>query len=271
MESKNIVTAQQLIDAIRKNTKLVTVIINNKKIILPIYYNSGASMEYENNYKLTKDSKESFCVMLLDMINNSKNLFKDNLDIQNLVLEDIKVISNDELKKIGEIIINSSEWLKEFFINDEDENFFDNFNTAIIGERNKYIQESNKRWKKLFNENDTIYSSVNSMFSKIDNMQTLVAKNVNINKNTSELPKAEMLNLNVEDTIFYKQLEIDEQIAQTLLESIEENKIASIKADRNNKINTILVIVTLIVTTIGTFFTVASVVGLDNIIKWLKL
>ncbi|WP_252247125.1 hypothetical protein [Clostridium sp. ZBS4] len=267
MESKNIVTAQQLIDAIRKNTKLFTVIINNKKIILPIYYNSGASMEYENNYKLTKDSKESFCVMLLDMINNSKNLFKDNLDIQNLVLEDIKVISNDELKKIGEIIINSSEWLKEFFINDENKNFFDNFNTAIIGEHNKYVQEANKRWKKLFNADDKIYNSVNNMFSKIDNMQTLVEKN--INKNTFELPKAEMLD--VGETIFHEQLEIDKQIAQTLLESIEENKIASIKADRNNKINTILVIFTLIVTTIGTFFTVASVVGLDNIINWLKL
>lgn len=104
---------EEFISSYKKAIKMVTVTINEKQVELPITYSMNASIKYQDGYRETNDYRLAFCIMVLAIVKQNKKFVDNNNELPDLEIEGIESIGNDGLRKIGEIIIASSQYLKE--------------------------------------------------------------------------------------------------------------------------------------------------------------
>lgn len=257
MKEKHITTTEEFLDGIKKKTKLVSVNIKGKKIKLPIDYCPNAIEIYMNNYELTKDKKETFCIMLKNMTDSRKNLFKENKDVCNVTIENIKDIDDKDLKKIGEIIINQSKDLIVIYTECKETNFYDNFHKAIEYKYDKNMKELQTTSQNFIEPIKSL--SMNNLFSTINEMKSITNNHktsIDIMEELKFEPlKAEDIYTNV---LLKKQIEADENIAKITLENQIENKNANDKAEKINKMNFKVVVATLIVTILSLIVAMGS-------------
>lgn len=245
-EKKKITSVDDLINAVKRNTDLIDIRIKDKKVIIPIYYNAHAFQTYLHTYKITEDKRKAFCSMLESMINTSKNLFKDNKDIQNMTIEDIQAINDNDLKILGEAIINKSDTLNEGYDKQSASNFYENFYKAIMFEYDKYEKHSQEIAKKIIEPFKEIYKQ----FEPINKVENVVYQdNLNeINKPEYEILKPENMYTNV---LLKQMLEISENNTNIYLKTLEENRISNKETAKFNKNSYRIMIATLISTIVG--------------------
>jgi len=128
-DAKKITNAENIIEAHRKAVKLVSVNWNDVQLEVPIFYSLDAAIAYEEAFEETKSYRKSFCTMVLRIINNNKKVIYQEDEFLILDLDDIESLSDNDLKKIGEEIICSSDYLKRFEeeVSEEADDFFKKF------------------------------------------------------------------------------------------------------------------------------------------------
>lgn len=262
MKSKSIRTTEEFLEAIRNRTEFASVIINKQEVKVPIFFSSKAMETYIDNYESTKDSKESFYMMLKEIINSHKNLFKENKEIQNITIEDIRDMYDADLKKIGEVIINQDENLRKFYVNDEDKSFFDNFNSAVLQEYNKFSEELKERFNNSFGAIEKLKKSISSV-SKYDMSNSIpiseYIKPLNISDIIKEKPEIKSIN-----SLLERQVQANEQIVEILSEEREINKMSNERNEKINKRNFILTLFTFIMA-------ILSFIGFDRVYMYIQI
>lgn len=250
---------EDLIEYAKKKNKKINVCIKGKMIELPIHYNLIATESYIENYEVTKDNKEAFCMMLLDSIGIS-----DDEYIKNISIEDIKTINDDDLKNIGKIIISQSKDLALNYIDNKDKSFYENFYDAIIKEYEKYKIEIKK-------VTDTMIEPIQKMKKSLElstkGIKSIMGNNVPINlinkENTSNYNYKTGVDIfkdlrsikNPTNELLKEQIEANKGIAKILLENQKENRLANEESTKLNKKNFYIMVATLIATLIGIIIT----------------
>ncbi|TZE82100.1 hypothetical protein [Calorimonas adulescens] len=145
-DAKKITNAENIIEAHRKAVKLVSVNWNDVQLEVPIFYSLDAAIAYEEAFEETKSYRKSFCTMVLRIINNNKKVIYQEDEFLILDLDDIESLSDNDLKKIGEEIICSSDYLKRFEeeVSEEADDFFKKFYLIHKKETKKYREHMGK-------------------------------------------------------------------------------------------------------------------------------
>ena len=251
MQKKSKLTTEDILESVKKKTEKVNVYINDKQIDLPIHYNLMATESYVENYEITKDSKEAFCKMLLDAIGIS-----DDEYIKNIKIEDLKTINEDDLKRIGEIIINQSKDLNSNYINSKEKSFYDNFNEAILCEYEKYRKEIKKVTDAMVEPFEKIRKSLEIQKGMFTNNVATRISNVENRENSNYKTGIDILKdfkpiKNPTNTLLEKQIEANKNIGKILLENQKENRIANEESTKINIKNYRIMVATLIVSAIS--------------------
>lgn len=143
---KEITNFGDIIDAHKRVIKLVPVNWKDRELKIPVYYSMDAASTYEKAFEETKNYRKSFCKMVLRIIRNSRNVVYQEGEFPTLQLDDIESLSDNDLKKIGEEIIDSSDYLKRFDeeVTEEADDFFKKFYLIHKKETEKYREHMKK-------------------------------------------------------------------------------------------------------------------------------
>lgn len=257
------VKTEDLIEKMKKNIEKVNIKIDGKQIDLPIHYNLIATESYVENYNKTRDSKESFLIMLLDAIGLS-----DDKYIKNIKIENIKTINEKDLIKIGKTIVNQSKDLALNFVDDKEKSFYDNFNEAINKEYEKYKVEIKKVTDSMIEPlkkmNESIQITAKGIKSIMGNNLpvNIVDKETTLNynyKTNNDIFKDMKLIRNPTNELLKEQIKANKSIAKILLENQKENRLANEEATKLNKKNFYIMVATLVATIIGIIITSVGV------------
>lgn len=139
-DTKKITNVENIIEAHKRAIRLVPVNWKGRELKIPIYYSMNAANTYEKAFEKTKNYRKSFCTMALEIINNNKKVIYQEDDFPILNLEDIEGLSDNDLQKVGEEIINGSDYLKGFAeeVSEEADDFFKKFYLIHKKEIEKY-------------------------------------------------------------------------------------------------------------------------------------
>lgn len=255
MQEKSKVTTEDIIETLKKNTEKVNVCINSKQIELPIHYNLMATESYVESYEVTKNCKEAFYVMLLDTIGIS-----DDEYIKNIKIEDLRTINNDDLIRIGEIVIKQSKDLSLNYRNNKENSFYENFNIAILKEYEKYKKEIKKVTDAMIEPFEKIRKSLEITKGLCSNSVSTNIMNVKDRQNTDCRTGIDIIKElkpigNPMNKLLKEQIGINKNIAKILLENQRENKIANEDTTKFNIKNYRIMIATLIVSAISAILT----------------
>lgn len=250
---------EDLIERIKKKTIKVNVNMNHKQVEFPILYNSLATDSYGKKYKETKDNKESFYSMVLDAIG-----FRDKEDVKNLKIEDIKTINDDDLRKIGNVILTQSKELYSNFIDNKQKNFFENFHEAILKEYEQHEKREEEYGLKFNSSFSSIKSpfdfsqnsSMKNLISTVNNMKEMVK--VNNNYDNIEFPKIKPIKAEdiYTNQLLKQQMEVNENVVKSLEELTEEFRRGNMETTKFNKKNFLFVVLTFIATMLGIVVTI---------------
>lgn len=255
MQEKSKITTEDIIEALKKNTEKVSVDINSKQVELPIHYNLMATESYVESYEATKNCKEAFYVMLLDTIGIS-----DDEYIKNIKIEDLRTINNEDLMRIGKIVIKQSKDLSLNYINNKENSFYENFNIAILKEYEKYKKEIKKVIDAMIEPFEKIRKSLEITKGLCSNSTSTNIMNVKDRPNTNFRTGIDIIKdlkpiENSMNKLLKEQTSINKNIAKILLENQRENKIANEDTTKLNIKNYKIMIATLIVSTISMILT----------------
>ena len=143
---KEITNLGDITEAYKRAIKLVPVNWQDRELEIPVYYSMDAASTYEKAFEETKNYRKAFCKMVLRMIRNSRNVVYQEGEFPTLQLDDIESLSDNDLKKIGEEIIDSSDYLKRFDeeVTEEADDFFKKFYLIHKKETEKYREHMKK-------------------------------------------------------------------------------------------------------------------------------
>lgn len=143
---KKITNVEDIIEVHKRAIRLVPVNWKGREFKIPVYYSMNAAIAYEKAFEKTKSYRKSFCTMVLKIINNNKKVIYQEDDFSILDLDDIEDLSDNDLQKVGEEIINSSDYLKGFAeeVSEETDNFFKKFYLIHKKETEKYREHMKK-------------------------------------------------------------------------------------------------------------------------------
>jgi len=134
-----------VISAIKQQIRFISVALDGGKAInLPVRYSLNVSEAYHDSFEKTNDCRAAFCAMVYQMVEDNKGFADNENELSGLTQESIKFISDEELKKIGEALLQEIDSLKKHYNEDKGNNFFERFHAAISGEK-KEIEEKLKR------------------------------------------------------------------------------------------------------------------------------
>lgn len=130
----------------KRAIKLVPVNWQGRELKIPVYYSMNAAITYEKAFEETKNYRKSFCTMVLKIISNNQKVICQEGEFPALHLDDIEGLSDNDLKKIGEEIIYSSDYLKRFDeeVSEEADDFFKKFYLIHKKETEKYREHMKK-------------------------------------------------------------------------------------------------------------------------------
>ena len=233
IEMSKVLTTEELITAIKNNTQFIEVDINNKKVNIPLRWSAKTLQDYIKEYEESNNIREAFYAMLIEMIDCNKNMFKENIEIQNLKLDDIKHISNEDFEKIGKCLLENTDEIKEYYDDNYEGDFLAKFNEAINKDYEHVKQESERIWERTVGRTEEIRKSLYKISENTNRMQKGIYPSVeDVIKNDN---KIEPINLN--DTVASEQLEVIKQMADTLIEMEKQSKIDSEKNDKRAEAN----------------------------------
>lgn len=143
---KEITNLGDITEAYKRAIKLVPVNWQDRELEIPIYYSMDAASTYEKAFEETKNYRKAFCKMVLRIIRNSRNVVYQEGEFPALHLDDIEGLSDNDLKRIGEEIIYSSDYLKRFDeeVSEEADDFFKKFYLIHKKETEKYREHMKK-------------------------------------------------------------------------------------------------------------------------------
>ena len=143
---KEITNLGDITEAYKRAIKLVPVNWQDRELEIPVYYSMDAASTYEKAFEETKNYRKAFCKMVLRIIRNSRNVVYQEGEFPTLQLDDIESLSDNDLKKIGEEIIDSSDYLKRFDeeVTEEADDFFKKFYLIHKKETEKYREHMKK-------------------------------------------------------------------------------------------------------------------------------
>jgi hypothetical protein len=143
---KEITNLGDITEAYKRAIKLVPVNWQDRELEIPIYYSMDAASTYEKAFEETKNYRKAFCKMVLRIIRNSRNVVYQEDEFPTLQLDDIESLSDNDLKKIGEEIIDSSDYLKRFDeeVTEEADDFFIKFYLIHKKEAEEYREQMKK-------------------------------------------------------------------------------------------------------------------------------
>ena len=143
---KEITNLGDITEAYKRAIKLVPVNWQDRELKIPVYYSSNAAIAYEEAFEETKSYRKSFCTMVLRIIYNNLKVIYQEDEFPALHLDDIEGLSDNDLKKIGEEIIYSSDYLKRFDeeVSEEADDFFKKFYLIHKKETEKYREHMKK-------------------------------------------------------------------------------------------------------------------------------
>ena len=146
-DMKEITNLGDITEAYKRAIKLVSVNWQGRELLkIPVYYSMDASSTYEKAFKDTKNYRKSFCTMVLRIIRNNRNVIYQEGEFPALNLDDIEGLYDNDLKKIGEEIIHSSDYLKRFEeeVSEEADDFFIKFYLIHKKEAEEYREQMKK-------------------------------------------------------------------------------------------------------------------------------
>ena len=146
-DMKEITNLGDITEAYKRAIKFVSVNWQGRELLkIPVYYSMDASSTYEKAFKDTKNYRKSFCTMVLRIIRNNRNVIYQEGEFPALNLDDIEGLYDNDLKKIGEEIIHSSDYLKRFEeeVSEETDDFFKKFYLIHKKETEKYREQMKK-------------------------------------------------------------------------------------------------------------------------------
>ncbi|MEN2775223.1 hypothetical protein ABCY62_09275 [Acetivibrio clariflavus] len=143
---KEITNLGDITEAYKRAIKLVPVNWQDRELKIPVYYSMDAASTYEKAFEETKNYRKAFCKMVLRIIRNSRNVVYQEGEFPTLQLDDIESLSDNDLKKIGEEIIDSSDYLKRFDeeVTEEADDFFMKFYLIHKKEAEEYREQMKK-------------------------------------------------------------------------------------------------------------------------------
>ena len=143
---KEITNLGDITEAYKRAIKLVPVNWQDRELEIPVYYSMNAASTYEKAFEETKNYRKAFCKMVLRIIRNSRNVVYQEGEFPALHLDDIEGLSDNDLKRIGEEIIYSSDYLKRFDeeVSEEADDFFKKFYLIHKKETEKYREHMKK-------------------------------------------------------------------------------------------------------------------------------
>ncbi|MDU3581192.1 hypothetical protein [Clostridium butyricum] len=232
-----VLTTEEFIKVIKKNTKFIEVDINSKKVNIPLRWSAKALKDYIHEYTESNDIREAFYAMLTEMIDCNKNMFKENIEIQNVQLDDIKLISNEDFEKIGKCLLENTDEIKEYYDENYEGDFLAKFNEAINKEYEHVKQESEMIWEKTAGRTEGIRKALYKIAENTNRMEKGIYPNLeDVVKNDNKI-----IPINLNDTVSSEQLEVIKQMADTLIEMEKQSKIDSEKnnqrAEKNDNSN----------------------------------
>ncbi|NMB97456.1 MAG: hypothetical protein GYA02_12745 [Clostridiaceae bacterium] len=150
-DTNKTLSTEEIIKAHKRAIKLVSVNWKGNQLEIPVFYSFKAAITYERAYEETKDYRKSFCIMILKMIDSNKSFVYKEDEFPILELSDIDKLSNDDLIKIGNEVINSSEDLKKIKSEKsiKGDNFFEIFYAIHKTETEQYSEQIKKSLQKL--------------------------------------------------------------------------------------------------------------------------
>ena len=145
-DMKEITNLGDITEAYKRAIKLVPVNWQDRELKIPVYYSMNAAITYEKAIEETKNYRKSFCTMVLEIINNNQKVIYQEGEFPALNLDDIEGLYDNDLKKIGEEIIHSSDYLKRFEeeVSEETDDFFKKFYLIHKKETEKYREQMKK-------------------------------------------------------------------------------------------------------------------------------
>lgn len=165
-------TIDDVVNAIKLGIKIVPVALNGKAICFPVRYSVNVSKAYHDSFKQTNDYRAAFCAMVYQMVEDNKGFIDDKNEISGLTQENIKSISDEELEKIGEALLQEIDSLKKHYNEDTGNNFFERFHAAISGEK-KEIEEKLKKQMEPLLKSMQVASKINSSVKISPSIQSL--------------------------------------------------------------------------------------------------
>jgi len=167
--------------AFKKAIKFVPVNWKGRELEIPVHYGMNAVIAYDQAFKETKNYRKSFCAMVLEMVNNNQKKIYNEGEFPILHMNDIEGLSDYDLIKIGEEIINSSDYLKRFEeAYKEADDFFKKFylihkkEIEVFTKQMKKIAKQMDRYEKLL-QNIELASKIGMITENIIKMQSVIA------------------------------------------------------------------------------------------------
>jgi hypothetical protein len=257
-------TADDVANVVKQRIKFISVTYDGKVINFPIRYSINVSEAYHDSFKETNDYRAAFCTMAYQMVEDNKKFVDNKEEIADLTAKDIKALSDEDLKKIGETLIQEVDTLKKHYHEDTEPDFFKRFHGAICAEKKEFEEKLKEGIQpvvgtmQIINNSIKMTSSMQSLLNTISALRQTTATLSNLQPNfevtqypdnwlednylespivtTNELLKKvsiQLQELNERESFhFEKNIEINKQIADVLFEQYQAQK----KAEKVNKI-----------------------------------
>jgi len=182
---KKITNDEDIIEVHKRMIKLVPVNWQDRELEIPVYYSMDAASTYEKAFEETKNYRKAFCKMVLRIIRNSRNVVYQEDEFPTLQLDDIESLSDNDLKKIGEEIIDSSDYLKRFDeeVTEEADDFFMNFYLIHKKEAEEYREQMKKIAEQMKSKLDFL-DNYKNLLPSIELASRISIKNKQDNRNS---------------------------------------------------------------------------------------
>lgn len=143
--SKQNITVVDLDKVIKQKIKFVSIALDGKAIRFPVHHSINVYEAYHESFKETNDYRTAFCAMAYQMVEDDKEFVSNKEDFSGLTVEDIKAISDEDLKKIGETLLQEADTFKKHYHEDTESDFFRNFMARLSVKRKNPRKRLRKR------------------------------------------------------------------------------------------------------------------------------
>lgn len=192
MESKEL-TVEEIIKNRKSRVKLVNIVINDENYQIPVWYASSVHKNYLNKYETINNYRKAFCYLVYKMYMDNKKI----CELKDIDEKTIEKIADEDLEKIGHMIIEEHDYLKKHYICSDDNIFFEDFYNAVkkandeLIANTKGIVEKFTRPSKIIDKairatkalDKIVYpyssSNIGSMVGKLTEMEKFIEKQNN--------------------------------------------------------------------------------------------